>query len=74
MDLANLRALERRNGVFVATKEKAFLDAAYLQSFGRYSLDLSALDTDRLDQTLLRQMLTAFPPRTVRLVEQTCRI
>jgi hypothetical protein len=65
---------ERRNGVFVATKEKAFLDAAYLHSFGRYGLDFSALDTDRLDKAQLGQMLAAFPPQTVRLVEQTRRI
>jgi len=52
----------RRNGYFIATPEKALADALYLTSLGRYRLDLSALDTSRMDARKLEKWFSAYPP------------
>ncbi|NCQ29530.1 MAG: hypothetical protein GW802_19215 [Armatimonadetes bacterium] len=62
----------RQEGLFVATKEKAFVDAVYLQSLGRYRLDLDALDLSRLDLARLPTIVAAFPDKTARLVSKLC--
>ncbi len=49
---------------FVATPEKALLDAVYLTSLGRYALDFFALEQERLDQEALATMSEQFPART----------
>jgi len=48
-------------GAFVALPEKAFLDASYLASLGRYTLDTSALDLEKLDKKRLVEMARPFP-------------
>lgn len=55
---------ERQKGFFMATPEKAFLDALYLMSFGRYALDLSSLDTEKLDRKEIKRMAEKFPLKT----------
>ena len=40
-------------GVFIATPEKAFLDAVYLNALGRYPLDWASMDLGRLDRASL---------------------
>jgi predicted transcriptional regulator of viral defense system len=58
---------ERQGGVFMAEPEKAFLDAAYLASLGRYALDEAALETDRFDRTRIDELLLTFPARTAEI-------
>ena len=41
---------KKENEFFIATPEKALVDAFYLMSYGRYALDISALDSDKLDR------------------------
>ena len=59
---------------FMARKEKAFLDACHLSAYGRYALDWSALDMDRLDKGDLETLMAPFPDRTRNLVKKICRI
>ena len=59
---------------FMARKEKAFLDACHLSAYGRYALDWSALDMDRLDKDDLETLMAPFPDRTRNLVKKICRI
>jgi predicted transcriptional regulator of viral defense system len=59
----------RQQDFFIATPEKAFLDALYLVSFGRYALDLSAIDRDKLNREEIRRMSRNYPPRTRRILE-----
>ncbi len=60
----------RENGFFIASPEKAVLDAFYLMSYGRYSLDLSAVNPDRLDPDQIAAMSTWFPSKTRRLLKK----
>ncbi len=55
---------KREKGFFIATPEKALLDAFYLMSFGRYALDISALDKMKLDMDEIKQLSKGFPFKT----------
>ena len=55
---------KKEKGVFIATPEKALLDAIYLMSYGRYALDLSAIDPKKINGNELTQLSKEFPART----------
>lgn len=59
---------KKENEFFIATPEKALLDAFYLMSYGRYALDLSALDADKLDREEIRRLCIKFPSKTQKLL------
>ena len=54
----------KEKGFFMATPEKALLDAFYLMSYARYSLDLSALEKERFDRDIILSMSSEFPLKT----------
>ncbi len=64
----------RKDKVFIATKEKAFLDAVYLYSFGKYRIDTSALDLTKLDKKRIRRLVKAFPEKTQTIAKRLCKI
>jgi predicted transcriptional regulator of viral defense system len=55
---------KKEKDFFIATPEKALLDAFYLMSYGRYALDMSALDADKLDRDEIRRQSEKFPLKT----------
>ena len=57
-------------GFFIAEPEKALLDALYLMSHGKYKLDITAVDFDKLDSAVLRQFADKFPERTQKLLKR----
>ncbi len=59
---------------FIATKEKAFLDAMYLYSFGKYTLDVDSIDLAKFDIQRMKKLLKNFPKKTKMTVERICRI
>jgi len=61
---------EKRNNVYIALPEKALIDALYLASFGRYSLDIAAVSKNRFDQKILSRMLETYPLRTKNLMRK----
>lgn len=64
----------KKDGIFIATKEKAFLDAAYLYSFGKYKFDVDALDMKKLELKRLKSLLKAYPDKTKETVKRLCGI
>jgi predicted transcriptional regulator of viral defense system len=58
----------RKDGYFIATPEKALLDAAYLTSLGRYDFDATSVDFNRFDRSAMRAMIGKFPKRTKELL------
>jgi len=54
---------QKVNNLFIATPEKALVDAIYLNSFGKYTLDYTALDVSKFDQTKLKDLLDQYPER-----------
>lgn len=59
----------REKGFFIASPEKALLDAFYLMSYGRYRADLSAIDASRLDMAKLKALSDAFPMKTRKFLQ-----
>jgi hypothetical protein len=55
---------KKEKGFFIATPEKALLDAFYLISLGRYALDLAALDARKLDRDEIERLSRRFPRKT----------
>lgn len=64
----------RTNDFFIATKEKAFLDAVYLYSYGKYAFDIDSIDIKKLDLKRLKRLLRQFPEKTVKAVKKICKI
>jgi len=64
----------KQDGVFIASPEKAFLDAAYLHSLGLYPLDWSSLNLDALDKRGLVALLEPFSPQVKERIGKECRI
>ena len=62
------------DSIFVATREKAFLDAAYLYSFGKYKFDFDSLDLKKLDLKKLASRLKEYPQKTKDTVKRLCGI
>ena len=60
----------RTRGFFIATPEKAFLDAVYLMSLGRYSFDIPSMDFSKLSLEKIEEMAHLFPLRTQRLLDR----
>ncbi len=54
---------------FIATKEKAFLDAIYLVSFNKYELDFAAIDFAKLDKKIIKKLVKKYPLRTANYLE-----
>jgi predicted transcriptional regulator of viral defense system len=61
---------KKEKDFFVATPEKALLDAFYLMSYGRYALDISAIDEEKLDKDQIRSLSEEFPLKTKKMLEQ----
>lgn len=61
---------KRENGFFIAEPEKALLDAFYLMSYGRYALDISALDTKKIDNATLERLSRKFPLKTRNMLKK----
>lgn len=65
---------KRTEGFFMASPEKAFLDALYLMSLARYRLDTSALDLQKFNQNELKSMARLFSKSTRELLKKICSI
>ncbi len=64
----------RKNDIFIATMEKAFVDIVYLYSFGKYRADFSSLNLDRLDKDKIVEILMPYPDKTKDIVYKLCKI
>ncbi|MEN6422493.1 MAG: hypothetical protein ABFD76_11165, partial [Smithella sp.] len=64
----------KTDGIFIASKEKAFMDAAYLYSFGKYRFDIDSLDIKKLDMKKLKNILKIYPQKTKETVKKLCGI
>lgn len=54
----------KEKNFFIATPEKAFLDAVYLMSLKRYNFDLTSIDRDKLNVAKIKTIARKFPQKT----------
>lgn len=59
---------EKKDAFFIATPEKALLDAAYLLSYGRYALDLSSIDPEKINRSEIEELSRPYPRRTLKML------
>ncbi|MBU4346021.1 MAG: hypothetical protein KKH29_01670 [Candidatus Omnitrophica bacterium] len=64
----------KKEGIFIATKEKAFVDSVYLCSLGRYKLDFDSLDVGKFDKDKIQDIIKIFPERTKNMAGKLCKI
>ncbi|MBC8458705.1 MAG: hypothetical protein H8D67_11995 [Deltaproteobacteria bacterium] len=62
-------AFVKEKDFFIATPEKAFLDAIYLMSLGRYNFDVPSIDFSKIDLNQLQQIAVEFPAKTRIILE-----
>ena len=60
---------EKVESCYIATPEKALMDAIYLESYGRYRIDVSSLDLSRFNKDEICRILIKFPERTIKRVQ-----
>ena len=53
----------KKNNIFIASPEKAFIDSLYLNYLGKYNLDLSSLNLDKIDRKSCENILKRYPPK-----------
>ena len=58
----------RKENFFIAEPEKALLDALYLMSLKRYTLDLASIDFSKFDIQKIEQFSEPFPPVVKKMV------
>ena len=61
---------KKEKGFFIATPEKALLDAFYLMSYGRYSLDISALNASKFVRSEVKRLSIGFPLKTRKMLKK----
>lgn len=61
---------KKEKDFFIATPEKALMDAIYLMSYGRYGLDISALDATKLDRKEIERLSREFPLKTKNMLKK----
>ena len=64
----------KQDDIFIATPEKAFLDAMYLQTYGKYHLDFEAIDLSKLNKAKIKAQLPGYPNKLVNVVKRLCEI
>ena len=70
IDQTLFHGFRKEKGFFIATPEKALIDAFYLMSYGRYALDVSALETDKIDRKNISRLSSNFPLKTKKLLNR----
>jgi len=61
---------KKEKNFFIATPEKALVDAFYLMSYGRYAIDISALDAAKFDRDEIKYLSIKFPLKTRNLLKK----
>ena len=53
----------KKNNIFIASPEKAFIDSLYLNYLGKYNLDVSSLNLEKIDKKSCEKILERYPSK-----------
>lgn len=53
----------KKNNIFFASPEKVLIDSLYLSYLGKYNLDLSSLNLEKIDRKSCENILKRYPPK-----------
>jgi len=60
----------KTDNYFIATAEKAFIDALYLKYLGNYNFDISSIDFDKLNKNKLLKIVKKFPDKFIKYFDK----
>jgi len=60
----------RRDDFFIASPEKAYVDAVYLAWCGNYAIDYSSLDLNKLARSQIEEIISHYPEKFRRYLEK----
>jgi len=60
----------KTDNFFIATAEKAFIDALYLKYLGNYNFDISSIDFNKLNKKGINKIICNFPDKFVKYFEK----
>ncbi len=60
----------KEKGIFIASTEKAFIDALYLTYRGKYNLDISSIDLKKIDQNKIDKLLRIYSDKFTNYVNR----
>lgn len=63
------KGFKKEEGFFIAVPEKAFLDAFYLMSLGRYSFDIASIDFNKLNRDETFRLIKMFPAKLQKVMD-----
>ncbi len=64
----------KNNNFFIATPEKALVDALYLKVRGKYNIDLSAVDIKKFDKKEIKKIISVYPKKIKKAILSLCKI
>lgn len=53
----------KKDNIFIASPEKALIDSLYLQYLGKYNLDLSSIDLEKINKRNYKNILEKYPSK-----------
>jgi len=53
----------KKNNIFIAFPEKAFIDSLYLSYLGKYNLDINSLNLEKIDRKSCENILKTYPSK-----------
>ncbi len=53
----------KKNNIFIASPEKAFIDSLYLNYLGKYNLDVSSLNLEKINKEVCENILKRYPSK-----------
>ncbi|HER24344.1 MAG TPA: hypothetical protein ENO17_04775 [Candidatus Atribacteria bacterium] len=56
-------SFSKKNNIFIASPEKALIDSLYLNYLGKYNLDLSSLNLEKIDKKVCENILMKYPSK-----------
>jgi len=62
----------KKEGFFIATPEKALIDTLYLESLGRYRLDIGSIDFSKFDNKVIRKVASRYTDKVRQRAEELC--
>jgi predicted transcriptional regulator of viral defense system len=54
---------DKKNNIFIASPEKAFIDSLYLSYLGKYNLDINSLNLEKIDRKSCKNILKKYPSK-----------
>ena len=67
------KGFNRIDNIFIAEKEKAFIDCIYLLTYTKYALDINSIDLTKFDFKKIKKILKLYPEKVNDKMREICK-